>query len=58
MLRALIIAAVWAAAVVVAVLAVKWDHIGWWVGSAALAALAHHPGGEVEGVVVGGGGDV
>ena len=40
MLRALIIAAVWVAAVVVAVLAVKWDHTGWWAGAAVLAALA------------------
>jgi glutamate synthase domain-containing protein 2 len=40
MLRALIIAAVWAAAVVVAVLAVKLGHTGWWVGSAVLAAFA------------------
>jgi glutamate synthase domain-containing protein 2 len=40
MLRALIIAAAWAAAVAVAVLAVKLGHTGWWVGSAVLAALA------------------
>ena len=39
MLRALIIGAVWAAAVAVAVMAVKLG-AGWWIVSAVLAALA------------------